>query len=31
MSICKIAKMLKIGVGTTSKILEIGGDETAVA
>ena len=28
MSICKIAKMLKIGVGTTSKILENGGAET---
>ena len=31
MSICKIAKMLKIGVGTTSKILENGTGETAAA
>ena len=31
MSICKIAKMLKIGVGTTSKILENDGSETVAA
>jgi len=31
MSICKIAKMLKIGVGTASKILENDGTETAAA
>lgn len=31
MSICKIAKMLKIGVGTTSKILENGTGEMAAA